>query len=127
MRVHSAIGRVRMGTFSTTDGDPVFYTAFGDCAYNLGMQCIQSYHRPFGAGADLTNEQIHCNRVMNNIFRICGVSDNYRLAKRNPYAIEQYRVCIFLTNCYICFNGIQAGSVNTFGICAPTIDEYLLL
>jgi hypothetical protein len=36
-------------------------------------------------------------------------------------------VCIFLTNCYICFNGIQAGSVNTFGICAPTIDEYLLL
>ena len=141
MRVHSAIGRVRMGTFSTTDGDPVFYTAFGDCAYNLGMQCIQSYHRPFGAGAPLTAKQNHCNRVMqsarmvieknysqmDNIFCICGVSDNYQLAKRNPYAIEQYRVCIFLTNCYICFNGIQAGSVNTFGICAPTIDEYLLL
>ena len=64
---------------------------------------------------------------MANIFRICGVSDNYRLAKRNPYAIEQYRVSIFLTNCYICFNGDQAGSVNTFGISAPTIDEYLLL
>ena len=64
---------------------------------------------------------------MANIFRICGVSDNYRLAKRNPYAIEQYRVCIFLTNCYICFNGDQAGSVNMFGISAPTIDEYLLL
>jgi len=64
---------------------------------------------------------------MANIFRICGVSDNNRLAKRNPYAIEQYRVSIFLTNCYICFNGNQAGLVNMFGISAPTIDEYLLL
>jgi len=98
-------------------------------------------HRPFGAGANLTDEQIHCNCMMKsaqmvmekndgqmaNIFRICGVSDNYQLAKRNPYAIEQYRVSIFLTNCYICFNGNQAGLVNTFGISAPTIDEYLLL
>ena len=139
--LNSFLYELQDGHFSTTDGDPVFYTAFGDCAYNLGMQCIQSYHRPFGAGADLTDEKIHCNRVMKsarmvieknygqmaNIFCICGVSDNYRLAKRNPYAIEQYRVCIFLTNCYICFNGDQAGSVNTFGISAPTIDEYLLL
>ena len=98
-------------------------------------------HRPFGARADLTNEQIHCNRVMKsaqivieknygqmaNIFCICGVSDNYRLAKRNPYAIKQNCVSIFLTNCYICFNDDQMGLVNTFGISAPTIDEYLLL
>jgi hypothetical protein len=62
---------------------------------------------------------------MANIFRICGVSDNYRLAKINPYAVEQYRICSFLTNCYICFNGDQAGSVNTFGISPPTIEQYL--
>ena len=69
-------------------------------------ECIQSYHRPFGAGATLTDEQNHCNRAMksarmvieknnrqmDNIFRICGVSDNYRLAKINPYAVEQYRI-----------------------------------
>jgi hypothetical protein len=95
--------------FMTTDGDPDVFTAFGDCAYNLGVQCIQSYHRPFGAGAPLTDKQNHCNRVMKsarmvieknygqmaNIFRICGKSDNYRLAKKNPYVIKQYRVCIF--------------------------------
>jgi len=28
---------------------------------------------------------------MANIFRICSVSNNYRLAKINPYAVEQYR------------------------------------
>jgi len=32
---------------------------------------------------------------MANIFRICGKSDTYRLAKKNPYVIKQYRVCIF--------------------------------
>ena len=125
-----------MGTFRPPTEIPFFTRPSAIVHTILGCN-----HCPFGAGADLTNEQIHCNRVMKsaqmvieknygqmaNIFRICGVSDNYRLAKRNPYAIEQYRVSIFLTNCYICFNGNQAGSVNMFGISAPTIDEYLLL
>jgi len=64
---------------------------------------------------------------MANIFCICGVSGNYRLAKRNPYAVKHYCICIFLTNCYICFNEDQAGSVNTFSITPPTIEQYLLL
>jgi hypothetical protein len=87
----------------------------------------------------LTAEQNHCNRAMKsaqmvieknygqmaNIFRICSVSNNYRLAKINPYAVEQYR--FFFTNGYICFNGDQAGSVNKFGITPPTIEQYLLI
>jgi len=55
---------MQLDRFTTEDGNPVFYNAFGDCAYNLGMQCIQSYHCPFGAGATLTAEQNHCNRAM---------------------------------------------------------------
>ena len=102
--LNSFLYELQLGRFTTTDGNPVFYTAFGDW-----------YHRPFGAGAPLTDEQNQCNRAMKsarmvieknygqmaNIFRICGVSDNYRLAKINPYAVEQYRICIFLTNCYM--------------------------
>ena len=108
--LNSFLYELQDGNFSTTNGDPIFYTAFGNCAYNLGMQCIQLYHRPFGAGAPLTANQNHCNHVMQsarmvikrnygqmaNIFCICDVTNNYRLAKRNLYAIEQYRVCIFL-------------------------------
>ena len=92
--------RLQLDCFTSEDRNPVFYTAFGNCAYNLGMQCIQLYHHPFGAGGPLTAKQNHCNRAMKsarmvieknygqmaNIFCICGVSDNYRLAKRNPYA-----------------------------------------
>ena len=101
--------KLRLECFMTINGDPVFFTAFGDCSYNLGMQCIQSYHCPIGAGAPLTDKQNHCNRVMKsawmvtetnygqmaNIFRICGKSNSFRLAKRNPCAIKQYRMCIF--------------------------------
>jgi hypothetical protein len=106
------------------------------------MQCIQSYHHPFGAGASLTAKQNHCNRAMKsarmviekknygqmaNIFCICGVSDNYQLAKRNPYASSSITSVFVLTNCYICFNGDQAGSVNTFSITPPMIEQYRFL
>jgi hypothetical protein len=50
----SFLYELQRGRFTTTNRDPVFYTAFGNCAYNLGMQCIQLYHRPFAAGAPLT-------------------------------------------------------------------------
>ena len=36
--LNSFLYELQNGHFSTTNEDPVFYTAFGDCAYNLGMQ-----------------------------------------------------------------------------------------
>ncbi len=104
--LNSFLYKLQRDGFTTTDGNPIFYTAFGDCAYNLGMQCIQPYHHPFGARAPLTAEQNHCIRAMKstrmvieknygqmtNVFRVCGVSNNYGLAKINPYAVEQYRI-----------------------------------
>ena len=78
-------------------------SAFGDCALNLGHQCIQSYYRAFGADAQLTN------------------------AQKRPYTIEQLHVCTLLTNCYVCMNCDVAGSDNTFGLSPPMLSEYLRL
>jgi hypothetical protein len=108
---------------------------------NRGHQCIQSYYRAFGAGAQLTDAQKRCNAVMrsaritveknyamvSNLFRICETRDGYKIAKERPYAIEQLRVCTLLTNCYVCMNGDVAGSDNTFGLSPPMLSEYLRL
>ena len=110
-------------------------------SFSLSMQCIQSYYQAFGAGAQLTAEQQKCNKALkaaritiernyamvSNIFRICSSKEGYKLAKRNPYALEQLRVCHLLTNCYICFNGDQASCDNTFGVSPPTLEQYLAL
>ena len=45
--------RLQLDCFTSEDRNPVFYTAFGNCAYNLGMQCIQSYHHPFGSWVEI--------------------------------------------------------------------------
>jgi hypothetical protein len=47
------------------------------------------------------------------------------LAKRSPYALEQLRVCHLLINCYVCCNGDQAGSTNTFGLMTLSLGVYL--
>jgi len=132
-----------MGTFRPPTEIPFFTrpSAIVHTILGCNVSIRTTAHLETGPLLPLTAKQNHCNRAMKsarmvieknygqmaNIFRICGVSDNYRLAKINPYAVEQYRVCIFLTNCYICFNGDQAGSVNTFGISPPTIEQYLLI
>ena len=38
---------LQRGKFSTLTGAEVFFCAFGDSAYNLGLQCIQSYYQEF--------------------------------------------------------------------------------
>ena len=65
--------------------------------------------------------------MIGNIFCICTSPEGYKLAKRNPYALEQLRVCHLLVNCYICLNGDQASLDNTFGVPPPTLEEYLAL
>jgi hypothetical protein len=65
--------------------------------------------------------------LTNCVFRICDTERGYQLAKQHPYALEQLRVHHFLVNCYICFNGDQASSVNTFDCPPPCINEYLQL
>ena len=52
---------LQRGLWITADGAEVLFTAFGDGAYNLGLACISSYYRAFGA-VPLTNEQDECNR-----------------------------------------------------------------
>ena len=65
--------------------------------------------------------------MVSNIFRICGSAEGNKIAKKHPVVLEQLRVCILLTNCYVCLNGDQAGSVNTFNISPPSLEEYLAL
>jgi len=42
---------IQRGQFFSPAGTEVLFSAFGDCAFNLGHQFIQSYYRAFGAGA----------------------------------------------------------------------------
>ena len=105
------------------------------------MQCIQSYYRDFAGAAQLDGARRKCNASMraarvtveksyamvSNLFCICGSTEGYKIAKRDSAALEQLRVCTLLTNCYICLNGDQAGSVNTFNLSPPSLEDYLVL
>jgi len=55
---------VQCGRFATAAGDEVFYSAFGDLAFNLGMQCIQSYYHDFAGAAQLDGARRKCNASM---------------------------------------------------------------
>jgi hypothetical protein len=132
---------IQRGQFFSLVGAKVVYTVFGDLAFNLGHQCIQSYYHTFVATAQLTDAQKRCKAAMrlacitieknyamvSNLFCICAEKDGYIIAKEKPYTIEQLRVCMLLTNCYICSNGDTAGSDNTFGLSPPRLSEYLNL
>jgi len=61
------------------------------------------------------------------VFRICDTTRCYWLGKQHPFALEQLKVCHFLMNCYICFNGDQVSGVNTFNCPPPRIENYLRL
>ena len=130
---------MQRGRFVTGEGAEVYYSGLGDCAFDLGLQCIQSYYKNYN-GAELDAARAKCNSSMkaarivieknygqvSNEFRICCLKEGSKIAKKQPIAIEQLRVCHLLTNCYICMNGDQAGSVNTFNLCPPWLEDYLL-
>ena len=132
---------LQFGMFLIDGNEWILFSLFGDGAFSIGLQCVQSYYRAFGAGAQLTDEQKKCNFLMkgaritieknygmtSTIFRICDSAEGLKIAKKNPYAIEQLRVCHLLVNCYICLNGDQASSDNTFGVNPPKLEDYLAL
>ena len=131
---------LQYGTFFFS-GRWVVYSVFGDSAFDIGMECLKSYYRTFTRGAELTDEERRVNHALKaaritieknyamigNIFRICQSTEGFRLAKKVPYALEQLRVCHLLTNCYVCLNGDQSSSTNTFDCSPPTLEEYLEL
>ena len=135
---------IQRGIFSILlDGQrvPVFYAVFGDGTFAMNLQCVQSYYRRFSAAVQLTADQLRVNyflkraretieksyAAIGNEFHICDVKKGMKLAKRNPHAIEQLRVCHLMLNCKACFNGDTASSTNTFGVCPPQVEDYLAL
>ena len=88
---------IQRGQFFSPTRTEVLVSAFGDCAFNLGYQCIQSYYRAFGAGVQLSDEQKQCNAAMrsaritaeknyamvSNLFRICETRDGCKNCKGN--------------------------------------------
>ena len=113
---------------------------FGDSIFGKLLQSITTYYRVIAPNI-LTVPESKCNAAFRSemlliekkygltscLQRICDTSRGYQLAKKCPYALEQLRVCHLLMNCYICFNGDQAGGVNTFNCMPPPVEVYLRL
>ena len=55
---------IQRGHYVTTAGEDIFYSAFGDSALNLGMQCMQCYYREFMAGVELDAARSKSNAAM---------------------------------------------------------------
>jgi hypothetical protein len=55
---------LQCGCFCTLADAEVYFCSFGDSAFNLGLQCIQSYYRKFNHGAKLNFPQTKCNEAM---------------------------------------------------------------
>ena len=114
--------------------------AFGDSIFRGTLQNITSYYRAVAPGV-LTAEEVKINAAyraarmpieraygqLSCVQRICDTRRGLQLGKRHPYALEQLRVCHLLMNCYICLNGDQGGSVNTFACNPPRLEDYLSL
>jgi hypothetical protein len=56
--------QLQRGRFIYRDGTEVLFGAFGDSAFNLGMQCIQSSYWGFHCGAKLDDARLKCNAAM---------------------------------------------------------------
>lgn len=112
---------------------------FGDGIFHGALQNIITYFRSIG-NVPLSYHELTTNAAMrssrmpiekfyahkDNLWDVCAHTAGH-LAKKHPYAIEQLRIVYLLTNCFNCFNGDQGGSVNTFGLTPPRIEEYLAL
>ncbi len=121
---------IQRGLWTTVAGAEIIFSVVGDGAYNIGLPCISSYFRSFVGGVDLNADEDFCKRharsarvtieknfgMVSNLFCICNMRGANKLAKKQPYVLEQLRVCGLLINCYVCYNGNQAGSTNTFGL-----------
>ena len=113
------------------------YQVMGDGVYRTGfLECVRSYFRPpLTQGQDYCNSKLKACRQsiewsygdISQLFAICDDPNSYMLAKRNPYAIEQLRVCHLLVNIHNCLNGGKASGHNMFCCVPPTLEQYLQL
>jgi hypothetical protein len=55
---------LQCGCFCTQVGAEVYFCGFGDSAFNLGLQAIQSYYRKFNHGAELDWPRVRYNEAM---------------------------------------------------------------
>jgi hypothetical protein len=55
---------LQRGRFCTQAGTEVYFCGFGDSAFNLGLQAIQSYYHEFNRGAELDWPRARCNEAM---------------------------------------------------------------
>jgi hypothetical protein len=100
------------------------------------MEFVRSYIPP-----PRTPEEIYCNTRIAScresiewhfgdisvLFKICNDPAKFKLAQRNPYAIEQLRVCHLLGNIHNCLNGGKASGALVFCCEPPELEEYLRL
>jgi hypothetical protein len=56
--------QLQHGWFVNRKGVEVFFCGFGDSAFNLGMQCIQSCYHKLRHGAELDDARLKCNAAM---------------------------------------------------------------
>jgi hypothetical protein len=66
--------------------------------------------------------------MVSNLFCICSLKEWNKLANKWSHyydALNQLRVFHLLINCYVCFNGDQAESRNTFSVMPPSLGVYL--
>jgi len=117
------------------------YSALGDSIYNINLRCIRSYFKRYVGQPPLTAHERRCNLAIkkaresiewsyasvSTLFRICSYPHHNRLAKKNPYAIEQLRAAHLLCNIYVCLNGDKSCGHNMFCCDPPVLEDYLRL
>lgn len=97
--------------FILLNGAHVFFAVFGDGAFSLGLQCIQTYFRSFGVGGVLSDEESKCNNALkaarikieknygmvSNIFRICkSLLKGSSLRRTDHMQLSSFVYAIFL-------------------------------
>jgi hypothetical protein len=95
--------QLQRGQFATAAGDEVFYSDCGNLAFDPALQCIQSYHHEFMAGAQLDAGHGKCNASMrgariaveknynmvSSLYCICASTEGYKIAEKSPVILEQ--------------------------------------
>ena len=52
------------GCFTLATGTAEYFGLFGDTPFILGYECIQSYYKAYGVGAQLSDAENQCNNTV---------------------------------------------------------------
>lgn len=118
---------------------PGLYSFYGDSAFHGPHDCIRTRHTPIPGVVNLTQRELDENKHMkriresieweygmvSNLFRYSTNYRNFKLGLPNNVVMEEARFFHLICNCYVCFNGSQVGSDNTFGCNPPTFEDYM--